>query len=89
MLTTDTRTASLDSAFDTTFTWDYDRGRAGLDKLTRRPRPTSGTPRPTSTGRSTSTPERRSSRVPRHGPPHRLAGPPPRRSRRLAPHELG
>ena len=33
MLTTDTRTASLDSAFETTFTWDYERGRAGLDKL--------------------------------------------------------
>jgi hypothetical protein len=33
MLTTDTPTASLDSAFDTTFTWDYDRGRDGLDRL--------------------------------------------------------
>ena len=33
MLTTDTPTASIDSAFGTTFTWDYERGRAGLDKL--------------------------------------------------------
>ena len=33
MLPTDTTTASLDSAFETTFTWDYERGRAGLDKL--------------------------------------------------------
>ncbi|NIR39780.1 MAG: ferritin-like domain-containing protein [Actinobacteria bacterium] len=33
MLTTDTESSSLDSAFPTTFTWDYDRARAGLDKL--------------------------------------------------------
>lgn len=33
MLTIDTPSASLDAAFETTFTWDYERGRDGLDRL--------------------------------------------------------
>lgn len=33
MLTTDQASASLDAAFQTTFTWNYDRQREGLDKL--------------------------------------------------------
>ncbi len=33
MLTTDQASASLDAEFETTFTWNYDRARNGLDKL--------------------------------------------------------
>ena len=56
---------------DAIFTWDYEQGAARRSaSSTRRPRPRSGTARPTSTGRSTST--RRSSpgdgRWPNNGP---------------------
>ena len=47
---------SVRAEFDTQFTWDYERGRDGLNRPTKRPSVHSGTSATISTGRPPSTP---------------------------------